>query len=181
LALIQDPRTPPKIYEKAVESLVARKDAAGLPHLVEALAVKHDFIAGTKPRAVGVVARAIAAMDASALKKGQRREATDALLAQLSSPETSAADLAEIVKALGNIGGGTEIAPLRAFVLTYRADPTLGAKVTVLSAAIDVLLANGGAAERELVAFVASDPRSQRDTAEYARQALEATDRAPEK
>lgn len=177
LALITDPRTPPKIYEKAVESLIKRKDPAGVPHLVKALAVEYDFIEGTKPKAVGVAAKAIGQVDPAAIAPADRGAAVEALLSQLHAPETSSADLAEVVRALGNVGGGNEIAPLRQFLITYRADPTLGAQVAVLSAAIDVLLARGGPAERELVAFVANDPRSHAGVAGYARQALEVSDK----
>jgi outer membrane protein assembly factor BamB len=179
LALIQDPRTPPKIYEKAVESLVARKDPKGVPYLVAALSVKHDFIEGSKPKAVGVAARALAAMDGDALSKADRDAAVQALLAQLRAPETSMANLVAVVRALASIGGGGEIQPLRTFLLVYRTAPSMGSQVAVMSATIDALLAGGGAAERELVAFVAADPRTQQAVAEYASRALVATDKRP--
>ncbi len=178
LALLADPRTPPKIYESAVEALVARKDPSGLPDLVGALAVPYDFIAGTRPKAVGVVARAIGAMDPASIDPAQRKTATDALVAQLRAPESSPADLAAIVRALKVVGGGGEIAPLRQFLITYRADPSLGSQVATLSATIDALLAGGGAGERELVAYVAQDPRTQRSVAEYASRALTLTARS---
>lgn len=176
LALIADPRTPPKIYEKAVESLVSRKDPAGLPSLVALLQVEHDFIAGTEPKAIGVAARAIAAMGDVSIDAAQRATAVGALLRHLTSPETSPADLVEIIQALGAIGGGAERGPLRSFVLTYRSDPTLTTQVTVLSTAIDVLLDHGGSAERELVAFVAGDARTEAGVAAYATRALQVTD-----
>ena len=175
LGLLADPRTPPKIYESAVESLVARKDPSGLPDLVAALAVPYDFIAGTRPKAVGVIARAIGAMDPAQIDPAQRKKATGALVAELRAPETSPADLAAIVRALKTVGGGAEIAALRQFLLTYRADPSLGSQVATLSATIDALLAGGGAGERELVAYVAQDPRTERSVAEYASRALTLT------
>ncbi len=177
LALLADPRTPPKIYESAVEALVARKDPSGLPDLVAALAVPYDYIAGTRPKAVGVIARAIGALDPAALDAGQRKQATDALVAELREPESSPADLAAIVRALATLGGGAEIAPLRQFLMTYRADPSLGSQVATLSATVDALLAGGGAGERELVAYVAEDPRTQPSVAEYASRALTLTAR----
>lgn len=178
LALLADPRTPPKIYETAVESLVARKDPSGLPDLVAALAVPYDFITGTRPKAVGVVARAIGAMDPASLDPAQRKKATDALVDQLRAPETSPAELAAVVRALEVVGGGAEIAPLRQFLLTYRADPSMASQVATLSATIDALLAGGGAGERELVAYVAQDPRTERSVAEYASRALTLTARS---
>lgn len=176
LALISDPRTPPKIYEKAVESLVARKDPSALPALVGLLKVEHDYIAGTAPKGLGVAARAIAAMGEAPIEPAQRASVVEALVAHLGSPETSPADLVEVVQALGAISAGAELGPLGTFVLTYRADPTLTTQVTVLSTAIDVLLDHGGAAERELVAFVAGDPRTEASVAAYATRALQVTD-----
>ncbi len=172
LALIRNERTPPKIYEKAAEVLVARREPAGMPHLVAGLEVHHDFITGTKPRAIGVVARAIAAMGDLELDGAMRGAAVDALLAHLRQPKTLASDLVEIIKALGAIGGGAELPPLRNFLLAYRADPAFSTRLGPVSAAIDVLLTRGGAGERELVGFVVTDKRSQERVAEYAAKAL---------
>jgi hypothetical protein len=105
-----------------------------------------------------------------------RASAVESLLAHLGSPETSAADLVHIIRALGAIGQGAELQPIGHFVLTYRADPTLASQVTVLSTAIDVLLDHGGAAQRELVAYIAADERTETAVAEYAARALLVTD-----
>jgi hypothetical protein len=70
------------------------------------------------------------------------------------------------------VGAGAEIAPLRTFVLFYRADPSFAGKAGPVGAALDVLLARGGPAERELVSFVAEDARSQPAVKEYASRAL---------
>ena len=169
---------PALAYEKAAEVLVARREPAGLPHLVEALADRYDYIAGTKPRAVGVVARAIGAMGGMALDPAMRGAAVDALLGHLQQPETPSADLVDIVKALGAVGGGAQLAPMRSFLLSYRADPVFSTQLGPVSATIDVLLATGGPGDREVVGFVAADPRSQPSIAEYAARALERTARA---
>lgn len=174
--LIQNERTPPKLYEKAVEVLSARTEVAGLVHIISALSVPYDYISGTRPRAVGVLAQAIGALGKSgALDPDQRGAAVDVLLFQLTEAETPAADLVEIIKALGAVGGGAEIAPLRSFLLVYRTDPAFSSQVAPLGAAIDVLLERGAAPERELVGFVADDSRTQATVAEYARRALEQT------
>jgi outer membrane protein assembly factor BamB len=178
LALIRNERTPPNIYEKAAEVLVARREPAGMPHLLAGLEVHYDFITGTKPRAVGVVARAIAAMGDLELDGAMRGSAVDALMGHLLQPKTSASDLVEIIKALGAIGGGAELPPLRSFLLAYRADPAFSTQLGPVSAAIDVLLASGGAGERELVGFVVDDKRSQKRVAEYAAKALLQTARS---
>lgn len=78
-----------------------------------------------------------------------------------------------VIKALGDMGGGVEIAPLSQFVLAYHADPTFSSQIAPVSAAIDILLGQGSTPERALVAFVADDPRTQASIAEYARRALE--------
>lgn len=175
IALIQNERTSQKLYEKTVEVLVARRDPGGLPHLVEALSVDYDFIEDTRPRAVGVMAQAIAAMDPAALDQAARATALEALLTHLHTPETPASDLAHVIRALGVVGGGAEQAPLSTFLLAYRADPAFASQTDALAAAVDVLLGQGGAAERELVAFVAGDARTQASVAEYATTALAQT------
>jgi len=183
LTLIQDPRTPPNIYEKAVEVFIARKDAGGLGQMVEALAVDYDYIADTRPRAVGVVARAMANLGGVELDPALRGRAVEGLIRHLWAPETPLEDLGDVVRALGVMGGGSEIQPLRRFLVLYRADPEFSSQSSALAAAVDVLLAGGGPAERELVAWAAAEPRTQEAVAAYARRALEQTGRptAPSK
>jgi outer membrane protein assembly factor BamB len=174
LDLIQNERTPKQLYDKAVEVLIERKEPAGLVHLLTVLQLPYDYIAGSRPRGVGVVAQAVGALGASStLDPAQRGAAIEALLANLNAPETPASDLALVIKALGAMGGGVEIAPLRDFVLAYHADPAFSSQIAPMSAAIDILLGQGGTPERALVAFVADDPRSQASIAEHARRALE--------
>lgn len=172
LALINNDRTPPKLYDKAVEVLVKRKDPAGLPFLTEALAVRHDYITDSKPRAVGVIARVIAAMGDAEVDASARGSAVDALLYHMRSPETTIGDLSEVIKALGAIGGGAGLPAIRQFLVAYRADPAFSNKISAASAAIDVLLRHGGARDREAVSFVAEDPRTEQGIAEYAQRAL---------
>ncbi len=178
LALIRDERTPPALYKHAAEALVERKDPAGVPYLLEALATQYDYIAGTKPRAVNVVAQAIGAMGDVAFDGATRGKLVDALLAHLNAPETPIAELSDIVRALGAVGAGAESVPLRAFLLAYRADPAFSAKIGALGVAVDVLLRTGDAADREVVAFVASEPRTQKGLLEYAARALTQSARA---
>jgi hypothetical protein len=172
LALIHNERTPPQLHDTAIEVLIARKEVEGLAHLLAVLGVPYDYIRGTAPRTVGVVARAIAAMGEE-LGAAQRAEAHAALLAQLQSPQTPVVDLAEVIIAMGAVGGGAELAPLRSFLLAYRADPAFSSQIAAVAAAIDVLLERGGPADRQVVAFVASDARTQSAVAAYAERALE--------
>jgi outer membrane protein assembly factor BamB len=180
LALAQDEKTPPKVYDKAVQVLVSRKDVAALPTLVKALGQQRDYITGAAPVAIGVVARAIGAMGDLGVADGAdpatRGAVVDGLVGHLFDPEIAAPDLTEVVKALGAVRLPGSLPPLRRFLLTYRADPAFSTQVAAVGATIDALLTSGGVAERELVAFVAEDARTQPGVAQYAAQALRQTD-----
>jgi outer membrane protein assembly factor BamB len=143
LTLIQNPKTPPYLIQTAADVLVERKDPEGLVHLVAALEKRHDYVAGTKPRAVGIAARAIAAMDPDKIPAAQRGKSVQGLLAHLEAPETAAADLVHLVRALGRVGAGAEIKPLTSFLLVYRTDPAFATQIEAVAATIDVLLNNG--------------------------------------
>src|SRR5687768_10679032 len=89
LAIIQDERTPTKLRDTAVEVLVKRSDASALDAYAAALAVPYDYIAGTRPGAVGAVARVIAGLPAKELDEAARQAAIDGLVMQLEAPGTS--------------------------------------------------------------------------------------------
>lgn len=171
IAIIQDPRTPPKLRDTAVEVLVARKDATALDAYAEALAVPHDYLTGSQPVAVAELARAIAGLGGAGIDAAARKRAVDALVLQLESPETDGPELVEIVKALAAIGDGAEVAPLRRMLMAYRADPLFAGDPKLVGAVIAALVARGGSG-REWVAFVAEDPRSLDAVAAAARAAL---------
>ncbi len=172
LTLIQNDKTPPYLLQTAAEVLVERKDSEGLPFLVDALKVRHDYVQGTEPRAVGVVARAIGALDPAGMDATLRGQAAEGLLAHLVAPETAAGDLVHLVRALGRLDVGTELGSLSSFLLVYRADPAFATQIDAVSATIDVLLASGETSHRETVSFVAEDVLTQPSVAEYARRAL---------
>jgi outer membrane protein assembly factor BamB len=173
LAVVLDPSTPAPVYQKAGEALVARQDKDALPALLAALNVKNDFLAGTKPRALEVLARAVGALGAV--------EAVPALVAHLSDPATPMSAIKDLAEALGAIKSKEAIPALRAFLLTYRADPAFGGDNPALPAVVDALLVVGGGAEREVVQFVADDARTLAGLAEYARFALKQTGPDPKK
>ena len=143
LTLIQNEKTPPYLVQTAADVLVERRDVAGLPHLVEALSIHHDYIKGTKPRAVGICARAIAALDPEGISPGMRGKAVDGLLAHLEAPETAPGDLVHLVRALGKVGAGTEMKPLTSFLLVYRADPAFATQIDAVAATVDVFVFDG--------------------------------------
>lgn len=178
VGLLTDERTPPALVEAVAAALIARRKTAGLPHLTAALAQRHDFIAGTEPRGIGVVARAIAALDGktSSIEPADRSSALEGLVAHLQSPALSTEDLTSVVRAMAAIGDGAEVGPLSSFALMYRADPAFGSAIEPVAAAIDALVARGGAADREVVAYIARDPRTLPPIAEHARRALAASE-----
>jgi outer membrane protein assembly factor BamB len=177
LGMIQDARTPARLRETAVEVLVSRRDVTALDVYAAALSVRADYIANTRPVAVAEIARVIAGLAGPDLEKADakaRKEAVEALVLQLESPETTPLELLEIVRALSAIGDGAELPPLRRQLLAYRADPAFGGDGKLVKAVVDALLARGGAEDRETVAFVADDPRTHEAVAAYAHKALQA-------
>jgi outer membrane protein assembly factor BamB len=173
LAMAQDERVPAPLRDAAATALAERTDPAGLPALTAALAVPDDMIDGTAPVAVAVAARGVAALRGTAIDPGARQAAIAALLLQLRSPSITTRDLAAVVAALVAIGDGAERAPLTRFLLVHRADPEVAGDSSLVAAVVAGLAA-GGAAEREVVRFVADDPRSARSVASHARAALAA-------
>ncbi len=160
LTMIQDERTPAKLRETAVDVLTQRHDATSLEVYAAALAVRTDYIAGTKAVAVGSIARVIAGLGGVELDPAARSAAVEALIGQLEDPQTENAALIAVVQALGAIGGGAELPALRRQLVAYRADPSFGSDETLIKAVVDGLIAHGGAADRETVVFVAEDAGS---------------------
>ncbi|HVV84394.1 MAG TPA: PQQ-binding-like beta-propeller repeat protein [Kofleriaceae bacterium] len=171
LAIVQDPRTPAKLSETVVNLVIARKDPQGLPALLAALAPQRDYIEGTGPIAVSVVARALGALGDRDLSADQRAQAVTALTAQLDDPATPPGDRLELVKAMIAIGKGGERPRLRRELVTYRADPELGVD-TELIATLCQALAAGDQQDRETLRMIAEDPRSIPQVATAAKAAL---------
>ncbi len=171
LAIVQDPRTPAKLSETVVGLVIGRKDPLGLPALLTALAPSRDFIEGTGPIALSVVARAIAALGDRDLTADQRAQAVTALAAQLDDPATPAGDRLELVRAMIAIGKGAERVRLRRELMTYRADPELGVDVELIQTRTAALAA-GDQQDRESLRMIAEDPRSVPQVAAAAKAAL---------
>ncbi len=171
LAIVQDPRTPLKLRESVVELLVGRKDPAGLPALLVALELRHDYITGSQPAAVAAIARAIGGMGERELTAAQRDQAVTALAAQAEDPATPTADRLELVRAMIAVGQGAEHDRLRRQLLMYRADPGFAGEAALVEA-IARALAAGGAEARETLRYVAEDPRTVPATSAIAKSAL---------
>ena len=104
----------------------------------------------------------------------------DRLVDHLFDPKTEPAVGLELIVALGRVGLPEALAPLRTYLLTYRADPAFARQMAAVGATIDALVAGGGAAERAVVAFVASDAATEPGIAEYATRALQDSRRSGE-
>ena len=171
LKLLRDEGTAPALYQKAGEALVSRKNPEALPRLIEALKVQNDYLSGSKTAGTDVIARALGALGSV--------DAVPALLAQIDAPETPRPYLKDLASALAACQGKAALPTLRTQLVMYRADPQFATDAAALGATIDALLALGGPAERELLAYVAAEPRTAPKVAEYARRVLEAKVPAP--
>ena len=156
---------PPLAQQHAGEALVARKDVKAVPLMLEALAEHYDFLDDKQPRGVGVLARALAAVDA--------KEAAPLLAAHLADHETPERQLKDIALTLAHLGGPDAEHALREFLLEYHADPTFLLDPAPLCTAGEALISFGVEARRA-VAFVVEDPRTLQPVARELRVALDA-------
>lgn len=171
LAIVVDPRTPPKLKETVANLLITRKDPAGLPALIDGLATRHDFLTGAAPVGLIEVARAIAALGDVTIDPAEQARAMAALQAQAFDPATAPPVRLELVKALIAIGHGRERDLLRAELLTYRADPGFAAEGDLVTAIVAALVA-GTPEDRETVRMIAEDTRTAAAIAAIAKAAL---------
>ncbi|HEX6835657.1 MAG TPA: PQQ-binding-like beta-propeller repeat protein, partial [Polyangia bacterium] len=142
---------PPRAQEHAGEALVARKDRAAVPIMLEALGEHYDFLDDKQPRAVGVLARALGALEV--------KEAAPLLAAHLLDHETPERALKPIAETLAHLGGPDAEHALREFLLEYHADPAFLLDPAPLTAAGEWLI-SAGDEPRRAVAFVVDDRRT---------------------
>ena len=159
LAVIADPRQPQKLKDTVVELLMERKDGNSLAVLTTQLEVQADYIASTQPESLAAVARGVAGLAGTQLDPKQVAAALAALQAHLEAPSTSNGELVQIIAAMTAIGGGTERPVLASHLLLYHADDNLGDDAA-WQKAIVVALVKGGSTEREMLRYVARDPRT---------------------
>jgi outer membrane protein assembly factor BamB len=166
------------VQKRAGEALIARKDKGADKLLVEALAHHTDFLLNKRAVGVEVLARAAAEIGS--------KDAAPLIGAHLADPETPQPALRELVTALGALGGKDASKALRAFLLSYRADPMFLQDPSALTGA-GTALAKMGADDRRIVAFVASEQRTLPPVAAALARALtpakpdKAPDKAPDK
>jgi hypothetical protein len=174
LDVLADPRAPDKLKGDVVELLIARKDPTSLGVLGAQLATHDDFIAKTSPSALGPIAKAIAGLGGAKLDPAAVQAALAALQSHLDAPTTQVPDLVPVIAAMAAIGGGAERAALSSHLLLYHADPAIGGDAAWGQAIVGALETHGGPAERELLAAVAADPRTQPALVGILREALAA-------
>jgi hypothetical protein len=132
------------------ESLRSRK--SGSDYLIRALDRHGDYLAGTQPPPLSVIAGALASI-------GERR-ATGPLISHLFDPDTPLADLASVVSALVTLCDPASREPMRDFLRVYRADSSLQNDPRALTLAAQGLYRWGAPTDRELLATLAADPRT---------------------
>lgn len=158
---------PPSVQKQAGEELVARKDRAAVPLMLEALRERYDFLDDKQPRGVDVLARALSALEV--------KEAAPLLAAHLGDHETPEPALKDVVAALARLGGSDAQKALHEFLLMYRADAVFLQDPSPLAVAGEALV-RAGVDGRKTVAFVADDKRTLAPLARQLRLALDAAD-----
>lgn len=158
---------PLPVARAAGDALIGRKDREVASMLVQALSERQDFLTDRRPRGIGILAKAAAAMGA--------KEALPALVTQLRDPTHTPAVQKELVSALVQLGGADAVRPLREFLLLYRSDPSFTAAADPLKAAGEGLLKAGGEPGRRTVYFVAEEPRTLPTLASFYRKLLDDT------
>ena len=169
LEIMRRPGLPAIAYQKAGEALIGRKDAESADLLIAALKLHADFTEGRQAPPVALLARAARALGPSG------RTVAPELAAHLALPETTPGAAAEIARALAAIGpdaAAVSVPALRDFLTMYRSDPLYDADPTALVAVAEALLKLGGAADRELLLFVAAEPHSASGLRAHLRRAL---------
>lgn len=171
LGVLGDGRAPQRLKDLAVDVLVRRRDAASLPVLTAQLAVTSDYIAQTEPETLAPVAKAIAGLANVELDGTQVGNALAALRRHLAGPWTSTAELVLVIEAMAAIGGGAERSALGSHLLLYRADDDLGDDASWQRAVL-AALGRGGPGERELLRWIADEPRTRPSLAAAIRELL---------
>jgi hypothetical protein len=158
---------PRELYARAGDVLVNRKDATIVPDLVGALKIRYDYVEGSKPRGLEIIARALAAIGTS--------DGMSMLLDHLLDPETSLIAVREIAVAASRAKIRAAVPAFRDFLTTYRADPVFQTDPGPMIAVVEGLLQIGASKERQLLRFVADDPRTLEKLRAYIAAALEQT------
>lgn len=130
LEIYSNPASPQMLRLAVVKAIESR--TVGAEFLVSALGMKYDYLEGTRPPPMKIVAPALINMG--------EKEAVPALIAHLMNHETPAEDLVSIVAALHALGDVSVVEPLTRLLTLYHADIAfLGHEQALASAAYTLL------------------------------------------
>ncbi|GAB4206035.1 MAG: hypothetical protein OHK0013_22380 [Sandaracinaceae bacterium] len=170
VAICEERSTTASVRQAACESLAAR--TSGAEHVIAALGRHQSFLRGISAPPVGALARAAVAM-------GERR-AVPLLVSHLRDPETAAADLAPLARALAAFGDASAIAPLADFLRLYHAEGPDAGMNDGLSAALEAYRLLTGPSSRELLEEIANDGLALEAIRDAARRQIAALDAPPQ-
>jgi outer membrane protein assembly factor BamB len=153
--------------KKADEALASRRDPESADLFVAALAVRADYADDTHPTSVASIARAATAM--------RSKPVALALADHLRRPETAPDTVVQISRALAAAGAVEALPTLRDFLCMYRGEPVFDGDPTALIAVATAILELGGPPDRQLLLFVAEEPRTVEPVRLHLRRALAAT------
>ncbi len=159
IKMLTNPESSPELREKAARDLIARPDPNGVPLYLSLLQQPFDFIKGTRPQAVEVMATVLGSL--------KTKEAVPTMLQLLAHPGTSNKELLALTEALLVIGDKGIIRPFREFLLAYRADPAFAQDIHALQKMAEALFKLGGPAERQVLVFLTEDERTLPRLREY--------------
>jgi hypothetical protein len=149
LELYERPNTPSELQSAIATALSERR--TGLPALVAALERRYDFIEGTRPAPLAIIAPALA--------RAGERSAAPGLLARVWDHETPATALPSLLRALGLLGDAATAASLLDWLAQYRADSSLRAEPEALLEGARAAFALDREGSREALALLASTPQ----------------------
>lgn len=164
LRLVNASRTPAQVRRVAGKVLVERASRDSVGILLGALKTRYDYLKGTAPKGVGIIARALGRI--------RSRKAVPALLSHLQEPMTPYSDLEEIVHALVRIHDKRIVWPFGQFLLTYRGDRAFAPRISILTEIAKAMMRLGGRTERQVLAFVAEDHNTLPQLRQYLRMEL---------
>ncbi len=171
IKMLTNPQSSPELREKASRDLIARPDPNGVPLYLSLLQQPFDFIKGTRPQAVEVMATVLGAL--------KTKEAVPTMLQLLAHPDTTQKELVALTEALLAIGDKAIIRPFREFLLAYRADPAFAQDIHALQKMAEALFQIGGPAERQVLVFLTEDARTLPRLQEYITRMFEESRKAP--
>jgi hypothetical protein len=159
LVLCEDDRTTIAIRKAACNAL--RERSVGNEAVLSALERHGSYLAGTSAPPVGALAKAATTQ--------KETRAAPLLVAHLNDPNTPTQGLAELVRALGELGDASAATALRDFFLLYHADAVDEHLAKALELVPEALVRLQGAEARDVLTKVANDPLGV-DTAQAAAQ-----------